>query len=215
MISISNDLDAAIAAPQRRRFTPNQMVLVNFVRQFMPMSDAAFADIFAVIKIRNYKKGSFLLREGQVPKKCFFVLQGCVREYRLQDGIEKTTGFFTEGEPVPSQSFNAGAKRSNHYHICNEDCTLIEGTPEDEAVFLALIPNAESIIRNGLEFEIQKTQTALADFITSSPEERYLQLLETRPELLDRVPQYQLASFLGIAPESLSRIRKRIMGKQV
>jgi CRP-like cAMP-binding protein len=215
MVSTSTAASATMAVPQRRRFTPNQMVLVNFVRQFMPMSDAAFADIFTVIKIRNYKKGAFLLREGQVPKKCFFVLQGCVRQYRILDGIEKTTGFFTEGEPVPTPSFNMEGKPANHYHICNEDCTLIEGSPEDEAAFLALIPDAESIIRNGLEFEIQKTQTALADFITSSPEERYLQLLETRPQLLDRVPQYQLASFLGIAPESLSRIRKRIMGKQV
>jgi CRP-like cAMP-binding protein len=50
-------------------------------------------------------------------------------------------------------------------------------------------------------------------FVLHSPEERYLNLLKTRPELLDRVPQYQLASYLGVTPESLSRIRKRIMVK--
>ena len=57
--------------------------------------------------------------------------------------------------------------------------------------------------RVGVEMELQKSQDKFAEFIISSPEERYLNLMETRPELIDRVPQYQLASFLGVTPESL------------
>jgi hypothetical protein len=58
-----------------------------------------------------------------------------------------------------------------------------------------------------------KSQEKLASYIINSPEDRYLDLLKNRPDLLDRVPHYQLASYLGIKPESLSRIRKRIMVK--
>jgi CRP-like cAMP-binding protein len=65
-----------------------------------------------------------------------------------------------------------------------------------------------------VEEELGKSQESMATLLLLSPEERYLHLLNTRPELLDRVPQYQLASYLGIKPESLSRIRKRIMEKR-
>ncbi len=74
-----------------------------------------------------------------------------------------------------------------------------------------VFPHFESICRVAVEDELGKNQEKLASYIIKSPEERYLELLETRPDLLDRVPQYQLASYLGIKPESLSRIRKRIM----
>jgi CRP-like cAMP-binding protein len=64
-----------------------------------------------------------------------------------------------------------------------------------------------------MEEDFGQTQDAYAEIMTSSPEERYLKLLEERPYLLQRIPQHQLASYLGITPESLSRIRKRLSTK--
>jgi CRP-like cAMP-binding protein len=64
-----------------------------------------------------------------------------------------------------------------------------------------------------IEEELGKSMDKFSSYILNGPEERYLNLLKNRPELLDRVPQYQLASYLGVTPESLSRIRKRIMIK--
>jgi CRP-like cAMP-binding protein len=97
--------------------------------------------------------------------------------------------------------------------VCNEDCIVVEGRPEDEQFFMQAMPRMETINRIGVEFELQKSQETLAEFIMTNPEERYLNLLNTRADLLDRVPQYQLASYLGVTPESLSRIRKRIMDR--
>jgi CRP-like cAMP-binding protein len=144
---------------------------------------------------------------------CYFVLQGCVRQYYLTtDGNEKTTHFFTEGMPVTS-TFLFENKASKYYLVCNEDCIVVEGRPEDEQFFMQAMPRMETINRIGVEFELQKSQETLAEFIMTNPEERYLNLLNTRADLLDRVPQYQLASYLGVTPESLSRIRKRIMDR--
>jgi hypothetical protein len=53
----------------------------------------------------------------------------------------------------------------------------------------------------------------MASYITDTPEQRYLKLLQSRPDLIQRIPQYQLASYIGVKPESLSRMRKRIMAK--
>jgi len=74
-------------------------------------------------------------------------------------------------------------------------------------------PMLESLSRISLQEELHNYQEMLATYITTSPEERYLNVLKYRPELLNRVPQYQLASYLGVTAESLSRIRKRIMLK--
>ncbi len=201
------------AVPLKRRYSAAEQVLINYVSQIAPLSDAEINAIFDLIKVKSYKKGKILLKEGQRQNTCYFVLQGCIRQYYLIDGEEKTTHFFTEGQPVTSVGMVFDNKPSKSYLVCNEDCLVIEGKPEDEKMFFEKMPKMEALNRIGVEMELQKSQEAFADFILSSPEERYLNLLKTRPDLLDRVPQYQLASYLGIKPESLSRIRKRIMEK--
>jgi len=74
-------------------------------------------------------------------------------------------------------------------------------------------PRFEKMCRIKSEEDITKFQEKFSRYISSSPEERYVHLLETRPELIDRVPQYHLATYLGMKPESLSRIRKRLASK--
>jgi CRP-like cAMP-binding protein len=205
-------MDAQTAPPKNRQRSPEQQVLVDYMAQIGPLSDAEYDTIFDLLPIRSHPKGKTLLREGQLGNTCYFVLRGCVRQYYLTDGEEKTTNFFTEGMPVnPTVVFDG--KPSKFYLVCNEDCVLVEGRPEDEQAFMEKMPRMEMLNRVGVEMELQKSQEKLASYILNSPEERYLNLLETRPDLLDRVPQYQLASYLGVTPESLSRIRKRIMSK--
>jgi len=179
--------------------------------QIAPLSDAEINTVFELISVKSYKKGKILLREGQVGNLCCFVLQGCVRPYYLIDGEEKTTNFFTEGQPVNAGDSLFDNKPSKSYIVCNEDCVLIVGNSENEQEFFERMPRMEIFNRLGVEMELHKSQEALAEYIITTPEERYLNLVKTRPDLIDRVPQYQLASFLRVTPESLSRIRRRII----
>lgn len=212
MIDTLAHIPKAVATKPRRLTAPEQ-VLIDYMTQIAPLSDAEINTILELIKIRAHKRGKVLLREGQARNVCYFVLQGCVRQFYLVDGEEKTTNFFTEGQPVSISGFPFEDKPSKSFLVCNEDCILIEGRPEDEQAFFDKLPRMEMVNRVGVEMELQKSQDNFAEFIIKSPEERYLNLMETRPELLDRVPQYQLASYLGVTPESLSRIRKRITRK--
>ncbi|MEQ9166519.1 MAG: Crp/Fnr family transcriptional regulator, partial [Fulvivirga sp.] len=84
---------------------------------------------------------------------------------------------------------------------------------EKEKILYKLFPRLESICRVSMEDDLGKHQEMLASHITKSPEQRYLKLLNERADLLQRVPQYHLASYLGVKPESLSRIRKRIQSR--
>lgn len=164
--------------------------------------------------IKQFKKGEYLLKEGQVSESCFFVIEGCVRQYILKDGEEKTTAFYTEAEPVNSFTSAIGKSKSNYNLVCMEDSTLTVGSDSLEVEISKLIPRLESIIRQEVERYSGIYQDELSKFITHSAEERYLDLMEQKPDLLQRVPQHQIASFIGVTPESLSRIRKRMVGKK-
>jgi len=187
--------------------------VIRYVSKFMQLSEAEAKIILENINFRAYKKGDILLREGQISNLCYFNVKGCVRQYYLMDGEEKTTNFYTEGQPISPNEGTFKKKPSKFYLSCLEDCILSVGTPEDEVRFFQKFPQFETVCRIAVEDELGKSQHDFAAFMLSSPEERYLNLINTRPELIDRVPQYQLASYLGVTPESLSRIRKRIMGR--
>jgi len=203
---------ANVDVPLGKSRTAAEQVLVDYISTIAPLSEAEIEQIFEMIKIRSYKKNKVLLREGQTGQTCYFVLQGCIRQYYLMDGVEKTTNFFTEGMPITS-TFVFDNKGSMFFLVCSEDSILVEGNQAEEHLFFEQMPRMETLNRMGVEMELQKNQEAFAQFIMLGPEERYLNLLNNRPDLLDRVPQYQLASYLGITPESLSRIRKRIIKK--
>lgn len=165
------------------------------------------------IHIKTFKKGDHLLREGDVTAKSYSIISGCVRQYYLVDGDEKTTFFYTEGQSIFSPNNISERIPAKYYLSCVEYTTVSIITLENQNEMYSRFPILESMSRKALNEELDNYQEMLSTYITTSPEERYLNLLKFRPELLNRVPQYQLASYLGVTPESLSRIRKRILIK--
>lgn len=159
-----------------------------------------------------FKKGTILLREGQIPTKCYMVVEGCVREYILKDGEEHSTAFFMEGDTFTPQS--EVSKPSLYYWECTEDCILTISNKSYAEEIRALLPRLNDVFQSIAIEKMHKSKEELNDFVSSSPEERYLNLLETKPHLLERVSHHQIASYLGIKPQSLSRIRKRILDQK-
>lgn len=185
--------------------------LRKFVGSFELLTDEEVDLIVGNANIKSFKKGTVLLREGQIAKECYFVLSGLVREYYIVDGEEKSTNFFTEMQPVNSFTSRNSNKPSRHFLVCSEDSTLTIGTSSLEEEMCELIPRLGEIIRREVEKETGKMQDDMAKLLTSSPEELYLDLVNNRPDLLNRIPQHQIASYIGVKPETLSRIRKRLL----
>ena len=187
--------------------------LINYFAEISTLSHPEPAEVMDQPDFKSYEKGTVLISEGQVHTKCYYIIEGLVRQYSLEDGVEKSVGFFTEYQTVMSIPSITEQKHSKYYFVCLEPVTCIVGDPTEEQEMYAKYPKSETLTRSMMEHDFGQTQEEFADFVTSSPEKRYLNLLQNRPDLLQRVPQHQLASYLGITPESLSRIRKRIAGK--
>lgn len=174
------------------------------------LSEADLQAISQRIPVRTYPRGTVLLREGEIAREAYFVIKGCVRAYYLVDGEERSSDFFTEDQSAAAlDSYNRQIP-STHFLDCIEDCTLSVLTYTNEQQLIREFPGFGAICQQSMQTNYGRHQERLSAFVTMSPEERYQHLLRDRPDLLHRVPQYQLASYLGIQPESLSRIRKRL-----
>lgn len=182
--------------------------IFKFLSQYMTLTEEEKAIVAGNASFKHYPAGHVLLREGQTAQNCFFVLKGLVRSYYLQGGQEKITEFFSEFDSINSVSYVTG-KPSTYYLACVEDTVVTISDKDRSDDFFAKIPRAKDI---GLQFMHQmnaRQQLVYDDFKNLTPEKRYEKLLASRPDLINRVPQYMIASYLGIQPASLSRIRKR------
>jgi len=175
----------------------------------MPLSKEEKKAIVDLNIFRSFKKGTVLVKEGDIIKGGYFVVKGCLRCYYIIDGEEKTTAFYTEAESLSLIS-GTDKSRASHFVSCVEDSLITVGNPEMGKEVIEKFPRFEKLCLIVSEQLLAKNLASFADFKNSSPEQRYLNLLHNRPDLFQRVPHHQIASFLGMKPQSLSRIRKRL-----
>lgn len=160
------------------------------------------------------KKKDYFVTAGKVCDSIGFVVSGSVRYYHIKDGTELTGYFSFENEFVTSfKSFLTREPAANYIQAL-EETELILISHQDLHQMLAhplLAFKMEHFGRTIAEYCICCYEDRITSFITQSPEERYLKMMETGREIFQRIPQHYIANFLGITPVSLSRIRKRVL----
>lgn len=187
-------------------------ILFDFISKYISLTEEEKEEMLSLDIFRTVKKGTILLQEGQKSQDVYFILKGCLRKYYIINGEEKTTAFFTELEALTPHCVINNAP-SEYFISCEENTILTVGNPNRNVEIFTKSPKFDLMCRILSEETLAKHQINFDEFKTSSPEQRYLNLLRNRPDLIQRVPQHQLASYLGIKPQSLSRLRARISEK--
>ncbi|MBF4693382.1 Crp/Fnr family transcriptional regulator [Fusibacter ferrireducens] len=188
-----------------------ERLLIQFMKKFTDMDEASLKELAKDVPIVVAEKGTVLLEQGEAPHHCIFVLKGCIRQYRVDEqGNELTSDFYTEEQWVTIFYERDRDHVSKFSLSCVEECTLVMGPADLKEAMFDQYSALKDMTYKMLEEKIGEIKGNLSGFMSSTPEARVKALQQNRPDLFQRVPQHQLASYLGLTPESLSRIKKRI-----
>ncbi|MCL2416409.1 MAG: Crp/Fnr family transcriptional regulator [Bacteroidales bacterium] len=152
-------------------------------------------------------KKIILLQEGEISQRVFFVKQGALRLWANNNGEDVTFRFCFENEAVSSFF---GNEPSIFTIEALESSTLIVIEIEDFKKLLEITPEYKDMFIELLTKRLNDYANLFLSRITKSPEQRYIDIMKNNPEILLRVPQHYIATYLGITPVSLSRIRNRV-----
>jgi CRP-like cAMP-binding protein len=166
-------------------------------------------------EFKSIKKKTLLLHSGQISNEVFFLIKGCIRLYCEKNGEELSTYFFTENMFAGSYDSFLSRKPSKVAIETLEDCEVLILTHESQETLYEVFSKMNEFIRKAIEQRFVLLHDLFISYLLNSPEERYLTLMKERPELLQRIPQHQIASFIGVTPVSLSRIRNRVSKKKL
>lgn len=176
-----------------------------------PIGKAACKALEECMQVKSIKCGESLIRHGDQCRNIYFVVKGLIRaNYVGKDGDDITWSFFQEGEIAVNYPAYLNGDESQFNYEAVEDSVCVSFHKEFIDVLYGAYPELNFIGRVLTEQGFLKHNTRSQSFLLESPEERYIKLLEENPSLFQRVPQRHVATYLGIKPESLSRLKKRM-----
>jgi CRP-like cAMP-binding protein len=182
---------------ERATFSPEELAFMRTL--FVPRTLAA---------------GEFLQRAGDVARHAAFVTRGCLRSFVIDaKGKEHVVQFAPEQWWIADAiSLNTGSP-SPYFYAAIEDSDLLLIDPAGQQQIVDRVPGYSAAMRAGLQKHAAAKDLRIVKSLSASAEERYLDFISTFPTIAQRVPQWMLASYLGVSPETVSRIRKHLSRK--
>jgi len=192
----------------------HEQILKNISR-FIELTPEEIRYFISLLKHKKIRKRQYLVQEGDVGRYQYFVNQGCLRTYHTDDkGMEHNVQFSIE-DWWTGDMYSFLTQTPGKYNIVAiEDSDLFCIDSEGLELLYTKVPKFERFFRHLLQNAFIALQERILSGMSESAEERYLNFRKKYSEMDKRIPQNQIASFLGITPESLSRIRKQLTGKK-
>ncbi|TYP96217.1 CRP-like cAMP-binding protein [Sphingobacterium allocomposti] len=181
-------------------------------RRYTPISQQDAEYCYSFFKRKSYKKNSLLLEEGHVAHEVFFIEKGTLRQFFFNEkGVEKTCNFAFETDFLTDlESFSKQIKATTNI-VALEATECLVMTCEDAAACMRHSAGIAAFFSRVIEMVATDNIRRIQSMLSQPPEQQFRELVQARPDILQRVPQRYVAQYLGVAPESLSRIRKRML----
>lgn len=189
----------------------NTKPLIDYFNKILPLEDEEKAFVDEVFKERRVKRRQFILEEGEICKLNTFVVEGCFRMYFVDEkGKEHNIQFAVEDWWIGDIGSFHSEEPSKLYIEAIENSVILQISKQDQLDLFVNYPKFNQIFRVFTENALVTYQRRVLQNISSTAEERYLDFVKRHPYFFNRISNVQIASFLGVTPEFLSTIRKKI-----
>ena len=182
-----------------------------FTSRFATLSEEEIEALLAIFNPKPIKRLDHLFTEGSIVKELYFINEGVMRGYYVKDGKEITTNFYFG----PTMMTDISTIRKEIPTLLNiqalKTCDCLAANFAELEALAEQYPNINEVFFKFMEHLYMFGFMLQLTFIYDTPQERYIKLFSERPKVIAESPQHYIASYLGIKPETLSRIRKRIM----
>ncbi len=194
------------------RLTQNKMYpnFINSIRRYVELDENQIQTLYKYMKPLSLKKKDFLLKEGQVCKSYCFVEKGCLRMYFInQKTVEQITQFAIDGWWIADYFSLIDNKPSEYYIQTIEKSEILMIDRQELNDLLKELPQIERYLRIIMQKAVAASQLRIKYMFEMSKEEFYIHFSTSFPDFIQRVPQYMIASYLGLTPEYVSELRKK------
>lgn len=182
--------------------------LYDYISSKVRISDEEFEQVKEAFTPKKLRKRQYLLQEGDVCRYAAFVVKGALRQYLVDEkGNEHITQFAIEDWWISDRESMASETPSNYNIDALEDCELLLLTRQNALDLEKNVPVYKELMDVVKERSAFAGQKRVVSALSYSAEEKYKEFINTYPKIVQRVPQHMIASFLGITPETLSRLR--------
>jgi CRP/FNR family transcriptional regulator len=183
--------------------------LIKQIRKYIELDDNSIEILNKYFKPITYKKKEFLLNEGQVCRSLYFVEKGCLRMFFINKKIEQITQFAIENWWISDFFSFTDNKPSTYFIQTVENSEILSFDMLTFEAMLKELPQMERYFRIIMQRAVAASQLRIKYMFELSKEEFYLHFCNSFPEFVQRVPQYMIASYLGLTPEYVSELRKK------
>jgi CRP-like cAMP-binding protein len=196
----------------KKNKVPDLTLLAEELKKRVLVPEEEINEFMKLWEHKTFKRNEFISRAGEIPSFSIFVLEGCLRQYTVNEKGDESIVYFAEERHFIGDLPAMRNKIPSDFNFqAIETCSILALDVKDWEKAMMQFPWWVQAHMTGYQKWATLMQRQFAEMQSKSIEERYLDLLKRRPQLFQRVPQYFIASYLGTNPETLSRIRKKIM----
>ena len=188
---------------------------INFINSYVSLTKDEEAIILSTVTYRKYLKGQYVVQQGDTCKQSGFIIAGSTRTFYADNEGQEHIVMFSFENWWASEIGSFISQTPSDYNVhCIENTELIQLSYENQEVLFKKVPKLERFFRLVLETAFVSAQKRIVRNFTLSAKERYVYFKAQHPEMEQRIPQYMVASFLGITKEFLSKIKGQLLLEQ-